>query len=354
MSVLAHVVLGGALQNEPAATQALNYILNSDKDRDIARAFVGMLRDADIEFEPGHIEAELGHEEAQPDLTIQDMDGHVRVFVENKFWAGLTDAQPVSYLEKLPEDPPSALLFIVPEQRVPTIWTELKSRCNEAGLEWTSASGESVLTWARIGGKTMAIMSWRQVLERLLDAARAGGHDDLAQDVLQLRGLTSQMDLEAFLPLRTDEVTDQQVARRMINYSDLIEDITKKLKGSGVADTKRLRPTHGYYTAGRYLRVHSRFQLWLGVHLEVWRDAGITPLWCWVDDANFRGVAGQLKKVRDHFDDAQLYEDSTIWLPIRLRTGVERERVVEDATLQMTAIADMLLKAFPDEQANEA
>ncbi len=47
MSVLAHVVLGGALQNEPAATQALNYILNSDKDRDIARAFVEMLRDAD-------------------------------------------------------------------------------------------------------------------------------------------------------------------------------------------------------------------------------------------------------------------------------------------------------------------
>ncbi len=83
MSVLAHVVLGGALQNEPAATQALAYILNSEPD--IARTFVGMLRDADIEFEPGRIEAELEHEEAQPDLTIYDSEGSARVFVENKF-----------------------------------------------------------------------------------------------------------------------------------------------------------------------------------------------------------------------------------------------------------------------------
>ena len=230
MSVLAHVVLGGALQNEPAATQALAYILNSDKD--IARAFVGMLRDADIEFEPGRIGAELGYEEAQPDLTIQDRDGHVRVFVENKFWAGLTDAQPVSYLEKLPEDTPSALLFIVPEQRVPTIWTELKSRCNEAELEWTDATSGNELTWARIGSKTMAIMSWRQVLERLLDTARAERHDDLGRDILQLQALTDRMDTEAFLPLRDDEVTDQETVRRTINYVDLIDDILDKIVGA--------------------------------------------------------------------------------------------------------------------------
>ena len=129
MSVLAHVVLGGTLQNEPAATQALAYILRSSPD--IARAFVGMLQEANIEFDPGRIEAEQEHEEARPDLRIHDGDGRVRVFVENKFWAGLTDAQPVSYLEDLPEDLPSALMFIVPEQRVPTVWSELKERCRQ-------------------------------------------------------------------------------------------------------------------------------------------------------------------------------------------------------------------------------
>ena len=58
MSVLAHVVLGGALQNEPAATQALAYILKSSPD--MAQAFVGMLRDADIEFEPGACRGRVG------------------------------------------------------------------------------------------------------------------------------------------------------------------------------------------------------------------------------------------------------------------------------------------------------
>ena len=50
MSVLAHVVLG-VQQGEPAATRALAYILNSNPD--IARSFVGILQDSNIEFEPG-------------------------------------------------------------------------------------------------------------------------------------------------------------------------------------------------------------------------------------------------------------------------------------------------------------
>lgn len=101
--------LKGSLPSEPAATQALAHILNASPD--IARAFLGMLRQADIEFELGHIQAELGHEDICPDLTIHDDHGRVRAFVENKFWAGLTDAQPVSYLGDLPEDLPAALLF---------------------------------------------------------------------------------------------------------------------------------------------------------------------------------------------------------------------------------------------------
>ena len=227
-----------------------------------------MLREANIEFEPGHIKAELGHEDSRPDLTIHDADGRARAFVENKFWAGLNDAQPVSYLRDLPEDPPSALVFVVPERRVTTVWNELKVRCNEAQLECVDAPNKPVVNWTRVGCKTMLITSWKYVLEGLLDAARSGGHDTIRQDILQLQGLTSQMDAEAFLPLRADEVTDQGAAHRLINYSELIEDITQKLKDSGVADTQDLRTAHSYYTAGRYLRLHGRFGLWLGIELE--------------------------------------------------------------------------------------
>jgi len=257
MSVLAHVVLGGALQNEPAATQALAYMLRSSPD--IARAFVGMLQEANIEFEPGRVEAEQEHEEARPDLTIHDGDGRVRVFVENKFWAGLTDAQPVSYLKDLPEDLPSALMFIVPEQRVPTVWSELRERCRQAGFEPEDAPGGTAVMRAHVGCHTMLIASWRYVLDRLLDAARAGGHDTIGHDILQLQGLAGRMDREAFLPLRGDELTDQEVARRLINYSDLIAEIIDKFEHVGVASKKGFGFSHGPARHGQNERTMKKF-----------------------------------------------------------------------------------------------
>ena len=274
MSVLAYVVLGGAIQNEPAATQALAYIL--DRNPDIARAFVGILRDANIEFEPGRIEAELALEDSQPDLTIHDKDGRVRVFVENKFWAPLTKAQPVSYLRELPENPPSALMFVVPDQRVATVWSELKDRCGDAELEWADAPGESTVMRARVGRKTMSVASWEYVLGRLLDAARSGRHDDAKDDILQLQGLTDRMNAEAFLPLRDDEVTDQEVARRLMNYSDLIGPIVDELIRIGSANREGFGVGHGLHTTGQYFSFSAddKFESWLGIDLREWRAAG--------------------------------------------------------------------------------
>lgn len=48
-------------------------------------------------------------------------------------------------------------------------------------------------------------------------------------------------------------------------------------------------PTHGYHSAGRYLRVHGRFGLWFGVDLRAWCDTGKTPLWWVVGNTDFGG-----------------------------------------------------------------
>ncbi len=64
----------------------------------------------------------------RPDMW--GMDGsEPRVFIENKFWAGFTDNQPVEYLKLLAKySQPSVLLVVVPEARQETIWRELKQR----------------------------------------------------------------------------------------------------------------------------------------------------------------------------------------------------------------------------------
>ena len=54
MSVFAHVVSRN-LAPEPAATQALEYVL---KDPDALRTFVGMLAPLGVSFEPGSVESE--------------------------------------------------------------------------------------------------------------------------------------------------------------------------------------------------------------------------------------------------------------------------------------------------------
>ena len=337
MSLLGYLVPRIASSGEePAATKALAYLLNASTD--IARAFVDVVGRTGIPaFTPGRIAAEEKHGNDRPDVTIRDTDGVVRILVENKFWAGLTDAQPRAYLEALPSEASCALVFIVPHQRKYGLWGELESE-----------STTDNITWARTGHRTLAITSWNHVLGTLEQAAAAEGHSALQQDIVQLRGLTDQMNAGEFLPLREDEVTDVNVARRLTNYSGLIEEIVGRLVTDGVADTKGTRPTHGYTSAGRYLSLHAKFGVWLGVDLEAWRDRGITPIWSRHDtNGSFSGIEGKIRQAEKLFDDAQ-ETNGSLYLPIRLKTGAERDHVIEDAVRQMRSIADRLLEAFPD------
>ena len=350
MSVLEYVIDRMGLPAEPAATQALAYILKSSPD--IAKALFGLLPDTNIEYAPERIEAELKYGEDRPDLTIHDSDNRPRIFVENKFWAGLTDAQPVSYLKtlkKLSKDHPSALMFIVPEQRMAPVWTELAERCKQAGLKGDGVrTGEGVI-WDRIGCRVMLITSWRYALERLLDAARAGGNENIKYDLLQLQGLTSREDLQAFLPLRAEEAADQETARRINNYVDLISDIIGELKRAEIADTQGLGWGNTAHSSGHFINIHAhhKFESWLGIHIIEWREAGISPLWL-----RFGTKTGI---VADHFKTIpKLFEDvrprhNGLYVPIRLKIGVEREGVIADVVAQIEKITDKILRTIPDD-----
>ena len=150
------------------------------------------------------------------------------------------------------------------------------------------------------------------------------------------------MDVDAFLPVRADELTDVEVPRRLINYADLVEPIVEELKARGSADTQGLNPAHGYHTAGRYLMMRGRLGLWLGVDLDAWRDSGATPLWLVMHNSEWCGVASIWPEIDGSFDEVQAYS-SRKSLPIRVKAGVERDEVVKAAADQVEAIAQQLL-----------
>lgn len=349
--LLAHLIPRITVAVEPAATQSLAYILSAEGA--VANELAEFARQAGLElFDVGRVAPEETHGEdnVQPDLTIRDSSDAVRMFIENKFWAGLTDRQPVAYLNALPADTSSLLLFVVPQQRIHSIWNELADRCAHEDMVLENEFREDNLVRAQTANRILAVTSWQHLLARLQHGASASGYAFLEQDIVQLRGLADRMDVDAFLPLRGEEITDIGLARRMINYSGLIDAIVERLKVDGVADTQGLRPTHGYYSAGRYLRLHGRFGAWMGVDLQAWRKYAITPLWWTVGvPGDFSGLSSYtIQEIRRRIPDVHDSDDESLYIPIRLTTGVERDRVIDGAAAQIRDTADGFRAAFPE------
>ena len=354
MSVLAHVILGGNLQNEPAATQALAFILNQEPAMILA-----ICRMLDIEFDPGRVTAEEVDDGSRVDLTIYDSEGEARILIENKFWAGLTDSQPISYIDKLPEKQ-SALVFIVPDKRMPTIWSEIKHRCNDRQRNFLINKEEGVIFQAQVTNenllsKNLFLTSWKHTLSQLSDQADHAGNEQRKRDILQLRGLTNKIDGEAFLPLNQNEVSDQQTARRIMNYVDLIDAIINKLKDERIAEVKNMRSSSGFKDPyfGRYFILHRRFLVWLGLSFKHWKVWGITPLWLTFDEANvkksdknkFYWNDGKpaYKRIERILKDPMIEKEGDyLYKPILLKIGSERENVVRDAASSIVEMAEKL------------
>ena len=256
-SLLAHLAGRLAPSPETIATESLRYILNASPG--VCQSFVDKVaRSAGFEpFKVESIESEIEVETGgRPDITIYDATSLPRIHVENKFWAGLTASQPVEYLNSLSEEPESALLFVVPEARIVSIWQELKERCVKHELEVGTETIEHKMRGVPIGsGCNMLISSWGSILETLQRTAREIGDASVEQDIVQLRGLSDQMDVEAFAPLREDESADVTIPCRMINYADLSEGIAQALRKDELASFEGVNPTNRYERKGRYFSV---------------------------------------------------------------------------------------------------
>ena len=241
---------------EPATTLALAYLLRSNDS--VAQAFVALLGPTGLPaFSPVDIQTEKRAGGGRPDLTVRDPDNRIRILVENKFWADLTDAQPVTYLDALPEDPPGAVLFIVPKRRMPWLWDELQHRCQDR-YPLRGGDGTETLTWGRAGTRTLAVTNWRHVLDTLSEAAPDCGIWRCDMD--QLRGLVkAQENVEPFLPLRDEEVGAAEVAGRILNYIQLSPDIVNALVRKGLAAGV------GNLSAG---------STWVGQYLVLQEDSG--------------------------------------------------------------------------------
>ena len=66
--------------------------------------------------------------------------------------------------------------------------------------------------------------------------------------------------------MRVAELANREVPRRLIGLANLADDLGQKAVAEEIANSKDLRETHGWHTAGRYLRIGPA-GAWLGIDL---------------------------------------------------------------------------------------
>jgi hypothetical protein len=133
-TVFSHIIQKRYSQSyEDIATDALAYILTTYKSsyNEMMKFLRGILPGLpDIQFQ-----TQVGEGAIRPDMWgYRGLDTFV--YIENKFWAGLTENQPVSYLYELANhSQPTLLLMIVPGAREQMMIGQLTQRLQQAEVQ---------------------------------------------------------------------------------------------------------------------------------------------------------------------------------------------------------------------------
>lgn len=358
-SLLSYVTSKFVKQTENVATESLYYILSvSPVAKAAFMSYIGhavtvLPNDLVLATQSGGADGSIH------DLIGKDTSESTRLIVECKFWAGLTDLQPVGYMNSIAGDGAAVLLFIAPGQRFTTLWAEIQRRAAAAGLKVDGKPAGSdwrVACWSE--NRYLALTSWRSLLDYIHDALTTHAEAAIANDVRQLQGLADKMDAEAFLPLQSEELTGFQ-GRRMAQYAEMVEECYRRLKHGGYpwVDTKGLRSVWGPGKYGHYLNLYE-YGARLYFCAPYWQTLAVTPIWLELGHKNFTGgapeIAEWLTPLAKEIPPRVFPRGGGIFaIPLYVSYGEEWGAVIEQLMAQILDVA-ILLKTSPQTAVNGA
>jgi hypothetical protein len=341
-TVLAHLA-ASLPQKENLATEALAFILNGSPAargalHDRLAGLVGEIRQV------AHVATQMAvGEESRPDVVLLAESGDPFGYIEAKFWAGLTAAQPVEYVKRLSDAGGGVLVFVAPDRRLTTLYTEVRDRLQAAKLDPTEDSPRSM----RVGTVRIGLLGWSTLLNTLGHAV--AGDPGAASDVQQLIGLVARFETNGFLPVTREELDDLDMPRRIMTLADLVNAIVDRAVHDRVLRVKGLKPMHFIYGSGHYAAFEGA-GCWIGLDHKLWAARERSPIWI-----RFKsGPWGRAEEVRPllglwlNVDPPRAYAaDGEVQVPILLAVGVEKDRVVKDAVRQLHELENMLSVLTP-------
>jgi hypothetical protein len=142
------------------------------------------------------------------------------------------------------------------------------------------------------------------------------------------------MDEEAFLPLSRDELTNLDMARRFINFSNLPFSIVDEAVNQELCIRKN--ETNYRHASGAYVRF-GECTAWIGFDRLAWRSMGVSPIWVIFP---WDGRSAEIRKRLAQFRTATPQrcfdiENGRTAVPIFLTPGVSKPDIVDNAVRQI-------------------
>ena len=349
-TLLAYLAPRFTNRTEDIAVEALGYILSKSEATRCALAETLCKGGVDID-RIARVDTQVtGDNQERPDLAAFDEAGSECVLIEAKFWAKLTDNQPVVYLERLPDDRPSALLFVAPENRLVSLWSDLRQRVDTSN---SISLGETITTEqirSAIAGQNryLLLTSWRELLGRMAAlVAKENAETSVLCDIQQLQGLCERMDSDAFLPLHPDEL-GPEFPRRWANFIGLCDYVLEEVNEDGLWERtgKKKNELSEGECLGQFiqLRSNTNVKAWLGIHFVLWRKYRHTPLWLGFKKEEIGEQESQALESLLQEDPPELidHEDGWSYVPIYLKTGVESYEVLDAVVKRLRCVAELI------------
>jgi hypothetical protein len=357
-SLLATLVDRFGTPPENLATEALNYILERSPAARRAMvdiAFPSMPLDDRARLTLTFRTQVTDADGSIPDLVGFDGDQREVLIIEAKFWAGLTNNQPATYLKRLPTDRNATLLVVAPSLRFETIWPELIRR---AGVSTTPSEEDKSRTngvrTVRVGRPSaseqlMMLVSWSLILGAIDSAVGASDDRAVLEDVRQLYSLCARQDTDAFLPIQSRELSEVS-PKRLWQYIKLVDDLHQMMVARGMTNTDGLKFTPHKLGQGYYIRF-SWCYAYLHTDLMKWSMLRETPIWLTLYGPTWKGGADMVReKLRPLINakpsralrDPSQWKRNLVAVPLFLKFQCERDNVLLDLFDQANEIYRLL------------
>lgn len=280
-SLLAHLYPRIKGSQEDVATFSLGYILEQSSllnevfTRLISRK-LGIKVSNRLTYRCQDADSSYG----RPDIAAYH-EGQLKILCEAKFYAGLTNNQPVSYIKRLSKYNESGLIFICPRDRMVSLWDKLKKIASEAGFEEKAVS-EYIVSYDNVH---LSIISWNEILSELILNAAEREPERLG-DLRQLEGFCEKIDSESFVPFRPEEF-GAQLARDIDRYYQVVDEVYNQLTTHAELnpETKGLKMTSKWQGYIRYLRLKG-YGVGVCFLRDCWKSQTSveTPFWFYIWD----------------------------------------------------------------------